>query len=192
VDERQRLKKGETKMNKIKFGTVLLVVAALLAVPVHAESNKQVQPKRVKQTAATQVKSSPVSVPQRAPLTSTRQGYVMVTDVLDGFGGASESDNYRIPVNSGGQPSAIGSSEDTNYGVEAGFVHASDVDRGDVNVDEIVNLGDVVYLISYLYKGGPEPCPVEAGDVTRDGIVNLGDVVFLISYLYKGGPPPAC
>ena len=28
---------------------------------------------------------------------------------------------------------------------------------GDINADDIVNLGDVVYLISYLYKGGPEP-----------------------------------
>jgi hypothetical protein len=28
---------------------------------------------------------------------------------------------------------------------------------GDVNADSILNLGDVVYLISYLYKGGPPP-----------------------------------
>jgi len=28
---------------------------------------------------------------------------------------------------------------------------------GDINADDIVNLGDVVYLISYLYRGGPQP-----------------------------------
>ena len=116
----------------------------------------------------------------------------MVTDVLDGFGGESESDTYGMPVSSGGQPSAIGLSESASYGVEAGFVYASHVDRGDLNADGIVNVGDVVYLVNYLYRGGSEPCPVEAGDVTCDGIVNVGDVVFLVNYLYRGGDPPPC
>jgi hypothetical protein len=139
-----------------------------------------------------EIKAAPATTPQTPSHTSSRQGYELVADVLDSFGGGSESVNYGIPVSAGGQPTTIGISGSVNYGVEAGFVHASQVDRGDVNVDGIVNLGDVVYLISYLYKGGPEPCPVEAGDVTCDGIVDLGDVVFLVSYLYKGGPPPAC
>ncbi|UCB51834.1 MAG: M20/M25/M40 family metallo-hydrolase, partial [Candidatus Zixiibacteriota bacterium] len=63
---------------------------------------------------------------------------------------------------------------------------------GDVNKDLIINIGDVVFLISYLYRSGPAPDPVEAGDVNCDGIVDLGDVVYLISYLYRGGPPPGC
>ncbi|UCG12125.1 MAG: dockerin type I repeat-containing protein, partial [Deltaproteobacteria bacterium] len=61
---------------------------------------------------------------------------------------------------------------------------------GDANRDETIDLGDVVYLISYLYKNGPPPDPAVAGDVNGDGIVNLGDVVYLITYLYKGGLPP--
>ena len=62
---------------------------------------------------------------------------------------------------------------------------------GDANEDGIINVGDVVYLVSYLYKGGPPPVPNECvGDVNNDEIVNLGDVVYLISYLYKGGPVP--
>ncbi len=63
---------------------------------------------------------------------------------------------------------------------------------GDVNGDGVVDLGDVLYLISYLYKGGPAPDPLETGDVNCDGVVDLGDVLYLISYLYKGGPPPCC
>jgi hypothetical protein len=61
---------------------------------------------------------------------------------------------------------------------------------GDVTGDGIVNLGDIVYLVTYLYKSGPAPDPVCVGDVTCDEIVNVGDVVYLVSYLYKAGPSP--
>jgi hypothetical protein len=64
--------------------------------------------------------------------------------------------------------------------------------RGDANGDGIINVGDIVYLVSYLYKNGPAPSPVDAGDCNCDEIVNVGDVVFLVSYLYKGGPEPVC
>jgi hypothetical protein len=64
--------------------------------------------------------------------------------------------------------------------------------RGDVNSDWVINLFDVVYLISYLYKSGPAPFPLEAGDATCEGLVNLGDIVYLINYLFKGGPAPSC
>jgi len=66
------------------------------------------------------------------------------------------------------------------------------VARGDANGDGVIDLGDVLYVISYLYKGGPAPDPFEAGDCDCDGIVDLGDVLYLISYLYKGGPAPGC
>ena len=182
-------------MKKIKLVMIFLVAVLFFAVVgVHAQSDKQVQPKKVKQKAVlVQLKDKvePVSIPQRVPLVGSRQGYQMVTDVLDGFGGESESDNYRIPVNSGAQPSAIGLSESDNYGVEAGYVHASFVNRGEVTGDGLIDLGDLLFLISYLYKGGLAPCPVEAGDLNCDGIIELGDILYLISYLYKGGPPPA-
>ena len=62
---------------------------------------------------------------------------------------------------------------------------------GDVNNDGIVNVGDIVYLVSYLYKSGPAPVPMPCvGDVNNDDIVNVGDIVYLVSYLYKSGPVP--
>ena len=71
-------------------------------------------------------------------------------------------------------------------------VGISQFTRGDCNGDGIIDLGDVVYLINYLYKGGLPPEPLEAGDANCDGVVDLGDVVYLINYLFKGGPPPSC
>jgi hypothetical protein len=62
---------------------------------------------------------------------------------------------------------------------------------GDVNNDGIVALGDVVWLVAYLYRSGPAPIPMECvGDVNNDDIVNLGDLVWLVAYLYRSGPAP--
>ena len=201
-------------MKKIKLGMIFLVTVAFFAVVVvHAQSDKQAQPKKVKQKAVSvqlkdkvepkqvqpeitpaesKIKLESVTILERAPFKGSRQGYKMVTDVLDGFGGESESDNYRIPVNSGGQPSAIGLSESDNYVVEAGYVHASFVRRGDSNGDGVINGSEIVFLLNYLYRGGDEPCPIEAGDANCDGVVNGSDIVYLLNYLYRGGPPPAC
>jgi hypothetical protein len=62
--------------------------------------------------------------------------------------------------------------------------------RGDVNGDGSINSADAVYLVNYLFVGGPEPQPWESGDVNCDGIINSSDVVYLINYLFIGGPPP--
>jgi hypothetical protein len=61
---------------------------------------------------------------------------------------------------------------------------------GDCTDNGIIDVGDVVYLVGYLYKGGYPPEPECLGDVNCDGIVNIGDVVYLVSYLYKQGPEP--
>ncbi len=62
---------------------------------------------------------------------------------------------------------------------------------GEANNDGAMNVGDVVYLVSYLYKGGTAPIPDDCvGDVNHDDIVNVGDIVYLVSYLYQGGPAP--
>jgi len=61
---------------------------------------------------------------------------------------------------------------------------------GDVNGDAVVEIGDVIFLINYLYRNGPPPDFPEQGDVNGDCQIDLGDVVYLINYLYKGGPAP--
>jgi len=62
--------------------------------------------------------------------------------------------------------------------------------RGDANRDGMINVSDVVFLLAYLYRGGPAPDPPELGDANGDGLVGIADVVYLIQYLYRGGPPP--
>jgi photosystem II stability/assembly factor-like uncharacterized protein len=70
------------------------------------------------------------------------------------------------------------------------FVH------GDANYDFKISVSDVVYLINYLFKGGPAPQVMMAGDANGDTPetcipkVSVSDVVYLINYLFKGGPFP--
>ncbi len=52
------------------------------------------------------------------------------------------------------------------------------------------NIADAVYLIHYIFAGGPEPDPLEVGDVNCDGAVNLGDAVYIIDFIFRDGPPP--
>jgi hypothetical protein len=61
---------------------------------------------------------------------------------------------------------------------------------GDANGDGQLNVSDVVYLINYLFIGGPAPGCHLAGDVNCDGAINVTDVVYLINYLFIGGPAP--
>jgi hypothetical protein len=64
---------------------------------------------------------------------------------------------------------------------------------GDVDDDGEINVSDAVYLLNYLFKGGPAPqCdPVTScGDLNLDDVIDTADCVYLLNYLYKGGPPP--
>jgi len=79
-----------------------------------------------------------------------------------------------------------------NYLPHESQVLVSEHMPGDANGDRILDIGDVVYLINYLYKSGPAPDPTESGDANCDATLDLGDVVYLINYLFKGGPAPGC
>ena len=61
---------------------------------------------------------------------------------------------------------------------------------GDVNGNKAVNLADIIYLVNYIFKGGPAPVPLLAGDVNKNGQVNLADIIYLVNYIFKGGPAP--
>jgi bacillolysin len=63
---------------------------------------------------------------------------------------------------------------------------------GDANGDEDINIGDAVYLIAYIFHGGPAPDPLDAGDANCDGTPNIADAVYLVNYIFNSGPAPCC
>lgn len=74
------------------------------------------------------------------------------------------------------------------YNVEQGYHYLN----GDANRDETVNVGDAVFIINYVFKGGPASYPIYASDANCDQSVNIGDTVYLINYIFKGGNKPCC
>jgi len=63
---------------------------------------------------------------------------------------------------------------------------------GDANLDGLINILDIVYIINFKYKSGPPPAFPECSDVNNDAVINILDIVFLINYKYKSGPAPVC
>lgn len=59
---------------------------------------------------------------------------------------------------------------------------------GDANWDWMVDIGDVIYVINYLFIDGPSPLYCDCADVNCDEIIDIGDVVSYINYLFMSGP----
>jgi hypothetical protein len=62
--------------------------------------------------------------------------------------------------------------------------------EGDVNGDGKINTNDVIFLINFLFKNGPEPVPPPAGDINADCVTTVSDIVYLVNYLFKNGSAP--
>jgi len=61
---------------------------------------------------------------------------------------------------------------------------------GDADGNGGVSIGDAVFIINYIFGGGPAPDPLEAGDPDCSGGVSIADAVYLINYIFGGGPAP--
>ena len=73
--------------------------------------------------------------------------------------------------------------------------------RGDVDsapeTSVPINVSDLSYLVSYLFRGGPPPpCPEQADVDASDPYTNqpnVADLTYLVDFLFRGGPaPPPC
>jgi hypothetical protein len=62
--------------------------------------------------------------------------------------------------------------------------------HGDADASTYIDIDDAVFLILYIFSGGPEPDPSWSGDADCSGAIDIDDVVYLIEYIFSGGPPP--
>ena len=121
---------------------------------------------------------------------SYSENFKVFTSALGEFGSRASSDNFSKRIGSGGQGSVIGISQGTEFYGMQGYVHYAAFEHGDANASGDVTIADIVYLVNYILKGGPEPIPLETGDVNCDHKIEMADIVYIQNYLYNGGPAP--
>jgi hypothetical protein len=67
---------------------------------------------------------------------------------------------------------------------------------GDADGDLALSISDAVFLIQYIFAGGPPPGDCNytfgLGDADGDGSISISDAVYLIQYIFAGGPAPHC
>ena len=61
---------------------------------------------------------------------------------------------------------------------------------GDADGSGGVDISDAVYLITYIFAGGPPPVTATAGDINCDAGIDISDAVYTIQYIFAGGSAP--
>jgi hypothetical protein len=63
--------------------------------------------------------------------------------------------------------------------------------RGDSNADGSINITDGIFVLNFLFLGGPGPKCRESADPNNDGTINITDGIYILNYLFLGGPAPS-
>ncbi|HSH00796.1 MAG TPA: dockerin type I repeat-containing protein, partial [candidate division Zixibacteria bacterium] len=62
---------------------------------------------------------------------------------------------------------------------------------GDANGSGSIDIGDVTFLVDFIFRGGPQP-ELSAGDANADATVNIADITYLLARIFANGPAPVC
>jgi len=109
-------------------------------------------------------------------------------DICAGYDDLADTDGDTVPDSCDNCPETVNPWQEDSNG--NGIGDACDYLCGDANGDGEISVGDAVFLINTVFKGGPQPDPRCSGDANNDGDVSVGDAVFLINNVFKGGPLP--
>ena len=54
------------------------------------------------------------------------------------------------------------------------------------------DIADLVYLVDYMFNGGPPPTNMDAANLDGIGGIDIADLVYLVDYMFNLGPVPVC
>ena len=64
--------------------------------------------------------------------------------------------------------------------------------RGDADASGVTNITDGIFVLNFLFLGGPTPSCEDAADADDSGAINITDGIYVLNFLFLGGPnPPA-
>lgn len=74
----------------------------------------------------------------------------------------------------------------SQWDIYAKFIQIINPPRGDANGSGNITLVDVIYLVNYIFRDGPDPIPdYSVGDINCDSYVTLVDIIALVNHLFK-------
>jgi len=114
-------------------------------------------------------------------------------DACPGYNDLADGDGDAVPDSCDNCPAMYNPEQVDSDGNDIG--DACQHVCGDASGERDINIGDAVYIITYIFKGGLAPDPLCMADSDGDGLVNIADAVYLISFIFRGGPPavePCC
>jgi hypothetical protein len=62
--------------------------------------------------------------------------------------------------------------------------------RGDADASGGFSIADAVYVIDYIFGGGPAPASLTAADADCSFTISIADAVWMINYIFGDGPAP--
>jgi hypothetical protein len=62
--------------------------------------------------------------------------------------------------------------------------------RGDADGSGIVDITDAIFVLSFLFLGGPTPDCLDAADADDSGTVDITAAIYSLTFLFLGGPAP--
>jgi len=134
------------------------------------------------------------------PVAATRAGEQIKWQVISSAGTDGVSASYQLRGTAG--QVAVGSGGSANYRLSHGFWQdfsgggtcCMGPMRGNVDYDpgDAIDISDLVYLVDFMFNGGPEPPCFEEADIDGSGAapIDISDLVYLVDYMFTGGPPP--
>ena len=62
--------------------------------------------------------------------------------------------------------------------------------RGDADGKNKLLITDAIFILSFLFLGGPDPPCKQSADVDDNGTIGINDAIRLLNFLFLGGPEP--
>ena len=62
--------------------------------------------------------------------------------------------------------------------------------RGDADGDGATNITDGIFVLNFLFLGGPTPGCLESANPNDDEVINVTDGIFILNFLFLSGPVP--
>ena len=110
-------------------------------------------------------------------------GTILITllsiDALDGLTGLSDGS---------GLPGGFQESDLSSFAIVCGCSWFP----GDADGSRSIDVGDVTFVIKYIFQQGAAPNPVERADADGGGDVNVADATYLIKFIFQSGDAPIC